>query len=221
MVFPNPRQHDFAEWALINDYYYDARDIVSFGDELTVENLQDAYRKGIFPWHHDGLPLPWFCPTQRAILEFSDLHIPKSLQKDLRKSHYTFTIDADFPAIIKNCARIKRSGQNGTWITRNFIKVYTELHERGEAHSVEVWEDNELVGGLYGVDNGTFGGESMFHLRPSVSKFAVLHLIEHLKTRGATWIDIQTLTPHFKMLGAKEIPRAEFLTKLAETQARN
>lgn len=221
--FPNPRTHHFTEWVLFGDFYYNARDIIGFGGGLSVENLQTAYRKGIFPWYIKGLPLPWFCPTKRAVLEFADLHVPKSLGKERRKSHFTYTIDADFQAVIENCAKAKRAENAGTWITKEFIEAYSRLHEIGDAHSVEVWdEEQRLVGGLYGVDaGGVFCGESMFIRRSNASKFALLFLIEHLSARGATWIDIQVMTPHFKVLGAKEISRQEFLDNLEKTQAKN
>lgn len=217
--FPNPRTHEFAEWILFGDYYYNARDIIGFGGDLSVVNLRKAYRRGIFPWHIEGLPLPWFCPEYRAVLEFDELHVPKSLRKEYRKTNFTLTIDKDFRAVIEHCARAPRRHESGTWITKEFIAAYTNLHDSGDAHSVEVWDRGELVGGLYGVDSGgVFGGESMFHRRSNASKFALLFLIEHLKKRGATWIDIQVMTPHFEVLGAKEIERNLFLEKLEETQ---
>jgi leucyl/phenylalanyl-tRNA--protein transferase len=217
--FPNPRTHEFSEWVLIGEYYYNARDIIGFGGDLSLENLRNAYRKGIFPWHIDGFPLPWFCPAKRAILEFSELHIPKSLRKERQKTKFTFTIDKDFRSVIENCAKAKRNDGGGTWITDEFVEAYNDFHEAGAAHSVEVWAGEELVGGLYGADaDGVFCGESMFHLRPNASKLALLFLIEHLEKRGATWIDIQVMTPHFKVLGAKEIRRYDFLDKLEKTQ---
>jgi leucyl/phenylalanyl-tRNA---protein transferase len=217
--FPNPRQHEFSEWVLFGDYYYNARDIIGFGGDLTVENLRNAYRRGIFPWHVDGLPLPWYCPEDRAILEFDKLHLPKSLRREWNKTPLSFTIDRDFEAVIGACARAKRSDGYGTWITREFIRAYCDFHASGDAHSVEVWDGPELVGGLYGVDaGGVFCGESMFHTRSNASKFALLHLVEHLRQRGATWLDIQVMTPHFKVLGAEEIDREDFLDKLEETQ---
>lgn len=220
--FPNPAVFDFAEWVSFGEYYYHARDIVYFGGEMTTENLRNAYRRGIFPWTIDGLPLPWFCPERRAILEFGELHVPKSLQRVQKKNPFTFTIDKAFHQVITICAGIKRSHEVGTWITEDFIESYTELNARGEAHSVEVWEADELVGGLYGVDaGGVFCGESMFHSLPNASKLALLFLIEHLKSRGATWLDAQVMTPHLKMLGAREIRRSSFLQKLADTQRLN
>ena len=215
--FPNPRTHEFAEWVLFGDYYYNARDIIGFGGGLSLENLQKAYRNGIFPWHIDGLPLPWFCPEYRAVLEFGELHIPKSLRKEYRKTALTFTIDRAFRAVIENCAKAKRNRERGTWITADFIESYTKLFEAGDAHSVEVWDGAQLVGGLYGVDmGGVFGGESMFHLSSNASKFALLFLIEHLKKRGATWIDIQVMTPHFEILGAKEIEKKRIFKQIGK-----
>jgi leucyl/phenylalanyl-tRNA---protein transferase len=217
--FPNPRYHEFSEWVLFGDYYYNARDIIGFGGDLTIENLRNAYGRGIFPWHVDGLPLPWYCPEERAILEFEKLHLPKSLRKEWTKTDFTLTIDKDFKAVIEACARAKRSDGYGTWITPAFIDAYCDFHASGDAHSVEVWDGTELVGGLYGVDaGGVFCGESMFHARSNASKFALLHLVEHLRNRGATWLDIQVMTPHFKILGAEEMEREDFLDKLEETQ---
>lgn len=221
--FPNPRTHQFNEWVLFGDFYYNARDIIGFGGDLTVENLSKAYRNGIFPWHIDGLPLPWFCPARRAILEFSELHIPRTLRKEYRKTDFTFTIDKDFRAVIENCAKAKRTHESGTWITPKFIEAYTKFHHAGEAHSVEVWDSvGNLVGGLYGIDaGGVFCGESMFFKHSNASKFALLFLIEHLKDHSATWLDTQVMTPHFEILGAKEIDREKFLDKLERTQAKN
>ena len=223
MSFPDPKNHEFPEWVLFDDYFYYSKDIVSFGDELTVENLSNAYRLGIFPWHVEGLPLPWFCPEKRAILEFSNLHVPRSLERARRKQPFTFTIDKDFKSVIENCARIARKGEVGTWITRDFISSYRKLHELGMAHSVEAWDaDGNLVGGVYGVDaGGVFCGESMFHTATNASKLALLFAIDHLRSRGATWLDAQVMTPHIRALGARDIRRRDFLRKLRETQSRH
>ena len=220
MSFPDPRSHQFPEWVLFDDYFYYAKDIVSFGNPLTVDNLRNAYRLGIFPWHVDGLPLPWYCPEKRAILEFADLHIPRSLERARRKTAFTFTIDKDFGSVIENCARVARKGETGTWITPEFIRSYRGLHADGMAHSVEAWNaDGDLVGGVYGVDaGGVFCGESMFHFETNASKLALLFLIDKLRERDTTWIDAQVMTPHIRALGAKEIRRNEFLRKLRETQ---
>ncbi|MBC7899503.1 MAG: leucyl/phenylalanyl-tRNA--protein transferase [Saprospiraceae bacterium] len=218
--FPNPRTHEFPAWVLAGEYFYDGRDIVSLGNELTVENVRDAYLSGIFPWHIDGMPLPWYCPARRAILEFTEVDIPRSLEKERRKSKFSFTIDKAFREVMENCSKVKRPGQGGTWITPEFIEVYTELHKQGMAHSVEAWDESgELAGGLYGIDSGgVFCGESMFHKASNTSKLALLFLIDRLRERGSTWLDAQVMTPHMETLGAKEIKRSDFLIKLKETQ---
>jgi leucyl/phenylalanyl-tRNA--protein transferase len=193
--------------------------IVALGGPLTTTNLLRAYCRGIFPWPIREDIVPWCCPEERGVLDFDDLHIPRRLARTRHTFH--FTIDQSFPQVITHCATVERKHETGTWITRQMISAYCELHERGHAHSVEVWEGTELVGGLYGVDAcGSFSGESMFSLRSNASKFALLFLIEHLKQRGVDWIDIQMVTAHLEALGAKAIPRAEFLAKLAATQKR-
>jgi leucyl/phenylalanyl-tRNA---protein transferase len=194
--------------------------VVALGGSLTTTNLLRAYSSGIFPWPINEYILPWCCPEERGILEFDEVHIPRRLARTRHKFH--FTIDQAFPQVISHCATIKRKHESGTWITEQMIRAYCELHREGHAHSVEVWEGTELVGGLYGVDaRGSFAGESMFSLRSNASKLALLFLIEHLEERGLDWIDIQMLTPHLEALGAKLVSRAEFLKKLAATQKRN
>ena len=193
--------------------------ICALGGALTTTNLLRAYCRGIFPWPIREDIVPWCCPEERGVLDFDDLHIPRRLARTRHTFH--FTIDQSFPQVITHCATVERKHETGTWITRQMISAYCELHERGHAHSVEVWEGTELVGGLYGVDAcGSFSGESMFSLRSNASKFALLFLIQHLKQRGVDWIDIQMVTAHLEALGAKAIPRAEFLAKLAATQKR-
>jgi leucyl/phenylalanyl-tRNA--protein transferase len=198
----------------------DAHGVVawSWPDALTAENLISAYRSGVFPWPGEpDAPVPWTSPDPRAILEFDRLHLPRSLRQARRRSGWTFTIDRAFGRVISECSRAPRPGQSGTWILPEIIAGYTELHRLGHAHSVEVWEGEELVGGLYGVDSGgVFCGESMFHTRSNASKLALLHLVEHLGGRGATWIDIQQLTPHMEALGAREITRRAYLRKLRD-----
>jgi len=206
-TFPDPR--------------YAPSDVVAMGEDLRVETLREAYRKGIFPWPHDGLPLPWFSPRRRAVIFFDELHVGRSLRRVQKRAALTFTIDRDFRSVIAECAAADRPDQDGTWIAPAMIAAYTRLHEAGDAHSVEVWEGEALVGGLYGVDcGGLFTGESMFHRRTEASKLALLFLIDHLRERGATLVDCQVMTPHMEALGAREIPRARFLDALAEVQAR-
>lgn len=196
--------------------------LVALDYRLSPERLISAYRHGIFPWP-DGMPfnpIPWVCPPMRAILEFNALHVPKNLRRAQRAlTRLTFTIDAAFEQVIRACAAAPRPGQNGTWITPPMVHAYIELHRRGHAHSLEAWDGDLLVGGLYGVTaGGVFTGESMFHRIDDASKLCVLQLIEHLRQRGATWIDIQQLTPHFALFGAREIPRDDFLSRLAAEQ---
>ena len=194
-------------------------DVVAFGDDLRVETLRDAYRHGIFPWPHDDYPLPWFSPRRRTLLFFDELHVSRSLASARRKTSLTFTIDRDFPAVIRACAEAPRPEQEGTWIEERIIEAYTSLHEAGDAHSVEAWDGETLAGGAYGVDaGGLFTGESMFHRAPNASKLALLFLIDHLRSRGATFLDCQVTTPHVIALGAREVPRSRFLDLLEEAQ---
>jgi leucyl/phenylalanyl-tRNA---protein transferase len=201
---------------------HDELGLVALDYTLTAERVIAAYRRGIFPWPDSTPfgPIPWVCPKRRAILDFSDLHIPKNLRKSQRVlAHLRFTQDAAFERVIRACAAAPRPGQRGTWITPPMLSAYIEVHRRGHAHSVEAWEGDELVAGLYGITSGgVFTGESMFHRLGDASKLCVLRLIDHLRARGATWIDIQQLTRHFELLGAKEIPRADFLARLTSVQ---
>lgn len=206
MQFPDPR--DTPEDGL-----------VGVGGNLQWHNLVESYRLGIFPWPMDGYPLPWFCPRERAVLQFADLRLPRSLSKAARKSLFEFTIDRDFDAVIRACASADRPEQPGTWITPAMRKAYSDLHQRGLAHSVETWLDGKLVGGLYGVAiEGVFSGESMFHQVSNASKLALLHLIGHLRSRGAEWIDVQMMTPHIEALGGSLMDRDAYLDLLAATQ---
>ena len=220
-IFPDPSTFEYPEWVRIGQYMYRADGVVAFGTPLTIENVTEAYRRGIFPWYTEGIPLPWHCPERRAILEFDDLKIPRSLERERRKGDLTFTIDKDFPSLIHQCALSYRPGQGGTWITPEFEEVYCQLHDKGMAHSVEAWDKaGDLVGGLYGVDaGGVFCGESMFYKTPNASKLALLFLIDHLRSSGSTWLDAQVMTPHFEALGAIEIDREDFLDRLASTQS--
>lgn len=196
------------------------RDIVGIGGELSTENLIAAYRHGIFPWPVSGLPLLWFCPPSRAVLDFAHLRVSERLARLRRHSRLTFTIDHAFDEVITACRRTPRPHQDGTWITPAMLRAYQEFHRAGHAHSVEAWDESgTLVGGLYGVAiDGVFAGESMFHHAPNASKLALLHLIDHLQARGLDWIDIQTLTPHMQALGAVLIPRDDFLDRLQTTR---
>jgi leucyl/phenylalanyl-tRNA--protein transferase len=195
--------------------------IVAVGGDLHPQSLLLAYRQGIFPWPVEGFPLLWFCPAERGVLEFQDLHLPRSLARARRQTALRLSIDAAFAQVIRACAATPRPGQDGTWITPQIITAYVRLHRMGITHSVEAWRGERLVGGIYGVEvDGAFAAESMFYHEPDASKLALLHLIEHLRARGLDWLDIQVLTPHLARLGAKAISRDEFLGKLRRTRAR-
>lgn len=195
--------------------------IVAVGGDLHPQSLLLAYRQGIFPWPVEGFPLLWFCPAERGVLEFCDLHLPRSLLRARRQTALRFSIDAAFPDVIRACAAASRPGQDGTWIMPEIIAAYIRLHRRGIAHSAEAWHSDRLVGGVYGVEvDGAFAAESMFYREPNASKLALLHLIDHLRAQGLEWLDIQVLTPHLARLGAKTISRDEFLEKLRRTRAR-
>jgi leucyl/phenylalanyl-tRNA--protein transferase len=196
-------------------------DIVAVGGELDPETLVRAYRHGIFPWPVEGLPLLWFCPRERAILELAQVHVGRSLARARRRSTLRFTVDAAFPAVIAACAESPRPGQESTWITPPILGAYTRLHALGVAHSVEAWQGDALVAGVYGVDvDGAFAAESMFHRESDASKLALLHLVDVLRAGGLDWLDVQVMTPHLERFGARTIPRREFLARLARTRAR-
>lgn len=198
-----------------------ADDIVAVGGDLEPRTLVRAYRRGVFPWPAEGLPLLWYCPRERAVLEFDELHVGASLRRARRRSSLRLSIDEAFERVIRACADAPRPDQHGTWITRPMIDAYVRLHALGVAHSVEAWEGSELVGGIYGVEiDGTFSAESMFHTRPDASKLALLHLVDHLRGRGLDWMDIQVTSPHMERLGARIVPRARFLRRLEETRRR-
>ncbi|MRG91518.1 leucyl/phenylalanyl-tRNA--protein transferase [Polyangium spumosum] len=199
----------------------DADDIVAVGGSLEPRVLVEAYRRGVFPWPIDGLDvLPWFCPKERAILDFSQIHLSRSLRREIRKTPLRCTVDRAFDAVIERCAEVPRPGQDGTWITPELLDAYKAMHRLGFAHSVEVWDEaGALVGGIYGVCvEGYFSAESMFHLAPNASKIALLHLVEHLAKAGCDWIDIQVMTPHMQALGAVVLSRRQFLERLARTR---
>ena len=188
---------------------------LAWGGDLEPDTLCHAYRSGIFPWPMPGAPLLWFAPPERTLLFFDEFHISRSTQKLLRAEPWEVRFDTDFRAVIENCSRAYRPGQQGTWITRAMRDAYTRLHQMGVTHSVETYLNGELVGGLYGVSFGSyFAGESMFFRASGASKVALTHLVGHLKKRGATWLDCQMPTPLFASFGAREVPRDEFMELL-------
>lgn len=189
----------------------DDEGLLAVGGDLSIDTLLQAYRGGIFPWPIEGYPLLWFAPPERAILSFDDFHVSRSLRKQMKNAKCVVTIDKAFEEVLRACAA-PREYESETWILPPMIAAYGRLHRAGWAHSVEVWLDHELVGGLYGVAiGGYFAGESMFHRRSGASKIALVHLVEHLQNRGATWIDVQMPTPLFESFGAKCIARDRFM----------
>lgn len=194
--------------------------LVGIGGTLEVPVLIEAYSKGIFPWPQEGYPLLWFCPENRGILKFDQFKIPTSLRKKLKTyKNIQYTKNKNFAAVINACAEQKRSNQNGTWIDENIIKAYIKFHKAGYAHSWEVWEDKQLVGGGYGVFcQGVFSGESLFHTKTNMSKLALIYMVEDLKKEGLKWMDTQMVTPLLKSFGAEEIPKLQYLKILSAAQ---
>ena len=217
---PPPRPVGPSEWLLLEPAGDDS-DLVGFGADLRPETLVDAYRRGIFPWPHERISLPWFSPDPRAvILPDPGVHLSRSLRRRLRSSRWETTVDTDFPAVVAGCAAARPAGE-GTWITAEMAEAYECLHRLGWAHSLEVWEDEELVGGIYGVRVGAcFTGESMFHRRSDASKVALFDLWRRWEDAGGTALDVQLPTEHLARMGAVEVPRARFLALLAAVRDR-
>ena len=190
--------------------------IVAVGGDLKPERVMLAYRKGIFPWFESDDFLLWWSPDPRMVLFPDQVKISKSMRTVLRKKQFEVTFNNAFDDVVEACAKVKRFGQNGTWITPGLMEVYSTLHTQGHAHSVEVWEEGVLVGGLYGIDLGTvFCGESMFSKANNASKVALISLAKELKKNKYKLIDCQVPTQHLASMGAESIPRAEFLTYLS------
>lgn len=190
--------------------------ILAIGGDLSPRRIVSAYARGIFPWYSEGLPILWHCPDPRFVLLPSQLHVPKSLRKQLKRGVYEVRLDTAFDQVLDQCAKVKRDGQRGTWITRDIRKGYGELHRLGLAHSCEAWAGGELLGGLYGVAlGGVFYGESMFAKAPDASKVAFVTLVEQLLRWGFELIDCQQETEHLARFGAEAWPRQQFIAELA------
>ena len=191
--------------------------LLAVGGDLSPERLLAAYREGIFPWYGDGEPILWWSPDPRFILFPNELRVSRSMRQFLKKGFVRITFDQAFREVIAACGR-PRPGQNGTWITAEMREAYAVLHDQGFAHSVEVWRQKELVGGLYGISLGhTFFGESMFSAIPNASKAALITLVSHLQKRGFDLIDCQVETTHLAGLGARHIPRRDFCALLKQS----
>ncbi|MBN2627579.1 MAG: leucyl/phenylalanyl-tRNA--protein transferase [Spirochaetales bacterium] len=189
--------------------------LIGVGGNLSPGMLLSAYSQGIFPWFNEGEPILWWSLDPRFVLYPSRIRISRSMKKIIRKKAYEITFDRDFPAVIGNCKAIRRKGQGGTWITDEMEAAYTSLHREGYAHSVEVWREGELAGGLYGVSLGaSFFGESMFSLEPNCSKLALIALAKILRELDFDMIDCQQHTAHLESMGAVDVPRKIFLRDL-------
>jgi len=189
--------------------------LLAVGGDLSPERLILAYRNGIFPWFNEDSLILWWCPDPRMVLFPSRVRISKSMRKLINSDVFEIRVNTAFEQVIDACASIQRKGQEGTWITKQMKKAYLELHQLGIAKSYEVWKDDELVGGLYGVDLGhVFCGESMFSLVDNASKFALIMFAEDLVKKGYLLIDCQLYTPHLQTMGAEEISRKSFLKLL-------
>lgn len=198
----------------------DEQGLLGIGGNLLSNTLISAYRAGIFPWYNENDPILWWSPDPRFVLYPSELKVSKSMRPYFNQKKFQVTFDTEFPHIIKACSRIRRDGQKGTWITSDMEEAYVVLHELGYAHSVEVWEDGKIAGGLYGISLGKmFFGESMFTLRPNASKFGFISLVNVLKSKGFVLIDCQQETKHLASLGARAISRALFIDFLKQNEA--
>lgn len=196
----------------------DEHDLVLVGGRLTSEWLMDAYRHGIFPWPMwgDWMPMTWFSLDPRAIIPLDGLYISSRLKRTIRSGKFTVTCDQAFSDVMRGCSK-PRHKKDGTWITPAMIKAYSKLNEEGHAHSIEVWHEGELAGGIYGVSiGGAFAGESMFHKVRDASKVALVALVSHLNARGYQLFDIQQWTEHTGSMGAIEISRHDYLTLLKQ-----
>jgi leucyl/phenylalanyl-tRNA--protein transferase len=190
--------------------------IVAFGADPSPERLLVAYASGIFPWPHRDLPLLWFSPDPRFVLEPGRAHVPASLRKRIRRGEYEIRADTAFREVMLGCSAAPRPGQDGTWITTEMIEGYEALHRLGFAHSIEAWRGGELVGGLYGVALGRmFTGESMFARAPDASKIAFATLLGNLVVWDYAFVDCEVYTDHLARFGAEEWPRRRFLAELA------
>lgn len=199
--------------------------LLAVGGDLSSDRLIHAYEHGIFPWFSDGDPILWWSPDPRAVIFVPRLHISRSLRKFAKRGLYTYSINRAFGQVVRGCIE-QRTHSEGTWITNEIFEAYCQLHKRGAAHSIEVWQQETLVGGLYGILQGhVFCGESMFHRADNASKLALLALVRHFEDAGLELIDCQVPNPHLTRLGAETIPRTQFIdflnrakrTKISQT----
>jgi leucyl/phenylalanyl-tRNA--protein transferase len=193
----------------------DETGLLAIGGDLNTERLILAYRSGIFPWYNEDDPICWWSPDPRFVLFPEEMNVSSSMKTVLQNGKYRFTVNRAFAQVIQNCKTVTRPGQDGTWISPAMQKAYTTLHELGYAHSAETWQDGELIGGLYGIRLGNiFFGESMFSLKPNASKFAFINYVRQLQKEKVQLIDCQLHTYHLESLGARMIPRQQFIDML-------
>lgn len=203
-------KRDDLSFPPLNKALHEPNGLLAIGGDLSAERLIEAYRHGCFPWYQEGQPLLWWSPDPRTVLFPKELHLSRSLRKTLRQKAFQITFDRDFAGVIQACAA-PRDYADGTWITTDMQRAYLRLHERGIAHSVEVWQEGALVGGLYGLAIGQlFFGESMFSRTDNASKVGFATLVTRLEQWGFVLIDCQMPTQHLHSLGAREIPRDQF-----------
>jgi leucyl/phenylalanyl-tRNA--protein transferase len=208
-----------SSWALPDPETAEpASGLVAFGADLAIETLVDAYRRGIFPWPHEAVPLPWFSPDPRGVLDVAvGANLSRSLRQRLRRCGWATTVDVAFDEVVTACA--DRPDGDGTWISSDMRAAYGRLHRHGWAHSLEVWDGDRLVGGLYGVRvGGCFTGESMFHREPDASKVAFVDLVDRWREAGGALIDVQLPTDHLARLGVVAVGRTEFLAWLEQVR---
>lgn len=214
---PPPQPVPPSAWLLPDPADADDDGVVGVGADLAPSTLVDAYRHGVFPWPHPEVSLPWFSPDPRGVLPVDRVHVSRSLRQTFRRCGWETTVDAAFDAVIAGCA--DRDRDEGTWITDEMRRSYGRLHELGWAHSLEVWDEDRLVGGLYGVQvGGVFTGESMFHRVTDASKVALLDLVLRFDDAGGSVLDVQLTTQHLATLGAIDVPRPTFLALLADVR---
>jgi leucyl/phenylalanyl-tRNA--protein transferase len=204
IIFPHPK-------------FADEKGLLAFGGDLSLERIKVAYENGIFPWYEEGQPILWWSPDPRMILFPGKLNVSKSMKKLFKEKAFRVTYNENFEYIINKCANINREEQDGTWITDAMITSYIGLHEAGIAKSIEVWQDDKIVGGLYGLllkDKNVFCGESMFTEVDNASKYGFITLVKNMEKNGIRFIDCQVYTKHLESLGAEEVSRHNFLTLL-------
>ncbi len=206
-----------SAWRFPDPTRADEEGVVGVGADLEPSTLVDAYRRGIFPWPHPGMSLPWFSPDPRGVITPASIRVTRSLRQRMRSSGWEATVDAAFDRVTAACAAQRRD--EGTWITPTMQRAYGRLHDLGWAHSVEIWDADRLVGGLYGVQvGGCFTGESMFHRESDASKVALVELVERFAAAGGTFVDVQIPTDHLRRMGAVERARTDFLDDLADVR---